>query len=153
MAHFATTVDTDWDPEAAFGFVADLRNLPEWDPGVRAVRQVAGEGSEPDATFEVDVAAPGRDMVLRYRTVGHDAPREALVVASTAWLTSEDRITVAPRPGGGSAVTYDADLRLHGPLRLLDPALRLAFGRIGARAEAGLRRVLALPAPPRREAA
>ena len=50
-------------------------------------------------------------------------------------------ITVEP-DGAGSAVTYDADLRLNGVLRLGDLGLRLMFGRIGDRAAAGLRRVL-----------
>jgi len=39
-------------------------------------------------------------------------------------------------------VTYDAILTLRGPLGLFDPLLRLAFGRIGDRAAAGMRKAL-----------
>ena len=39
-------------------------------------------------------------------------------------------------------MTYDADLRLNGLLRIGDLGLRLVFDRIGDRAAAGLRRVL-----------
>ncbi|MBV8942950.1 MAG: hypothetical protein JO240_14570, partial [Solirubrobacterales bacterium] len=42
---------------------------------------------------------------------------------------------------------YDAELRLKGLLRLADQLLALAFNRVGDRALAGLREVLARPAP------
>ena len=35
MARYVTTVRTSWAPEVAFGYMADLRNFAEWDPGVR----------------------------------------------------------------------------------------------------------------------
>lgn len=148
MARYVTTVRTGWSAEQAFEFMADLRNFATWDPGVRRVVQVEGAAGGPDAVFDVTVAGVGRDLTLRYRTVQHDAPESLLVVASTGLLTSEDRVTVVPEPDGGASVTYDADLRLGGPLRLADPALRLVFGRIGDRAAAGLRAALGADTPP-----
>jgi len=121
--------------------MADLRNFAEWDPGVKAVRQVEGSGGGPDAVFDVTVVAPGPDLTLRYVTEEHDAPHNLLVVARSIVFTSIDRITVEP-DGTGSVVTYDADLRLNGVLRVGDLGLRLVFGQIGNRAAAGLRRVL-----------
>ena len=47
-----------------------------------------------------------------------------------------------PSGGVGSVVTYDAELRLNGPLAVFDLGLRLVFDRIGDRAAAGLRRAL-----------
>ena len=41
--------------------------------------------------------------------------------------------------GVTTLVTYDADLHLKGAFAIADPALKLAFGRVGRRAEAGLR--------------
>lgn len=142
MARYVTTVRTRWSPEVAFAYMADLRNFAEWDPGVTRVEQAVGDGGGEGTEFDVTVKGPGRDMTLRYRTVEHTAPKELLAVASTSTLTSEDRITVVAESDGGASVTYDADLRLSGPLRLADPVLRLVFGRIGDRAAAGLRRVL-----------
>ena len=141
MARYVTTVRTAKTPQEAFAYMADLRNFAEWDPGVKAVRQVEGSGGGPDTVFDVTVAAPGRDLTLRYVTEEHDAPRNLLVVARSRTFTSIDRITVEP-DGTGSVVTYDADLRLNGVLRVGDLGLRLVFGRIGDRAAAGLRRVL-----------
>ena len=128
-------------PQEAFAYMADLGNFVEWDPGVKAVRQVEGSGGGLDAVFDVTIVAPGPDLTLRYVTEVHDAPHNLLVVARSSVFTSIDRITVEP-DGTGSVVTYDADLRLNGVLRVGDLGLRLVFGQIGNRAAAGLRRVL-----------
>lgn len=143
MARYRTRVATPLAPADAFDYVADLTNFAEWDPGVRRSVQVTGERSELGAAYDVTVAAVPRDLTLRYEVVEHDAPRTCLVVARSTMLTSTDRITVEPDGAdGGSIVTYDAELTLNGPLGLFDPVLRLAFGRIGDRAAAGLRRAL-----------
>ena len=141
MARYVTTVRSAKTPREAFAYMADLRNFAEWDPGVKAVRQVEGSGGGPDAVFDVTVVAPGPDLTLRYVTEEYDAPHNLLVVARSSVFTSIDRITVEP-DGTGSLVTYDADLRLNGVLRVGDLGLRLMFGQIGDRAAAGLRRVL-----------
>ena len=141
MARYVTTVRTAKTPQEAFDYMADLRNFAEWDPGVKAVRQVQGAGGVPDSVFDVTVAGIGRDLTLRYLTEEYDAPRNLLVVARSSVFTSIDRITVEP-DGTGSVVTYDADLRLNGVLRVGDLGLRLMFGQIGDRAAAGLRRAL-----------
>ena len=141
MARYVTTVRSAKTPQEAFAYMADLGNFVEWDPGVKAVRQVEGSGGGPDAVFDVTVVAPGPDLTLRYVTEEYDAPHNLLVVARSIVFTSIDRITVEP-DGTGSVVTYDADLRLNGVLRVGDLGLRLMFGQIGNRAAAGLRRVL-----------
>ena len=141
MARYVTKVRTARTPQKAFAYMADLRNFTEWDPGVKAVKQVEGSGGGLDAVFDVTVAGPVLDLTLRYVTEEHDTPRNLLVVARSTIFTSIDRITVEP-DGTGSVVTYDADLRLNGPLRIGDLGLRLVFDRIGDRAAAGLRRVL-----------
>lgn len=143
MARYVTQARTERAAAEVFAYLADLRNFAEWDPGVRRVEQVEGDGAGASAVFDVTVAGTGLlpDQTLRYRTVAYEPPREILVLAESTVLTSEDRITVAPE-GDGAVVTYDADLRLNGPLRLGDPFLRLVFGRIGDRAAAGLRKAI-----------
>ncbi len=141
MARYTTRIRSPHPPETAFAYLADLRNFADWDPGVRAVSQVAGEGGGPGGVFDVTVAGPGRDLTLRYQTMEHDAPRRLLVVARSAALTSTDLITIEP-DGEGCAVTYDAELTLNGILRVGELGLRLVFGRVGDRAAAGLRQAL-----------
>jgi carbon monoxide dehydrogenase subunit G len=137
MARYTTSIRTPMPPAEAFAFMADLRNLATWDPGVRRTEQVEGDGPGADAVVDVTVAGVGRDLTLRYRTVSFEPPGWVVVRARSAQLVSEDRIAVTPA-GDGSIVTYDAELRLRGPLVVFDPGLGLAFRRIGGRAAAGL---------------
>ena len=141
MARYSTTVRTSMPPSEAFEYMADLRNFERWDPGVTQVVQVTGEGGGPTATFDVDVKSVGGTTTLRYETVRHEAPHTVQVEARSKLLTSIDRIDVVDA-GDRSLVTYDAELRLNGPLALFDPVMRLVFGRIGDRAAAGLERAL-----------
>lgn len=93
------------------------------------------------SAYDVTVRSAGRDLTLRYETVAVDPPRRIEVRAETATLLSVDVMTFVD-DGGGCVVTYDADLSLKGALRFANPVLGLAFGRIGDRAAAGLRRAL-----------
>lgn len=141
MARYRTTIRTPMSQADAFGYMTDLRNFAEWDPGVERVTQVDGSGGGDGATFDVTIDAPGPGLTLRYVTEEYDAPRVAVVRASNGLLTSLDRIEIEP-DGTGSIVTYDAELRLAGPLGVFDVALRPVFDRIGRRADRGLQDAL-----------
>lgn len=140
MARYVTQVRTNRSVADVFAYMADLRNFAEWDPGVRSVVQVEGEGGGPASVFDVTVKGV-RDTTLRYRTVEHTAPSNLLVVAESSTLVSTDRVTVR-EDGDATIVVYDADLQLKGLARIASPGLALVFRRIGDRAAAGLRRVL-----------
>lgn len=137
MARYVTTVRTQMSPAEAFEYMADLRNFAEWDPGVKKVVQVTGDGGGAGAEFDVTVSG----TTLRYRTEVHHPTNELLVVAKSRMLTSTDKVTIVS-DHGATLVTYDAELRLNSVLGLADPLLKPAFKRIGDRAAAGLRRVL-----------
>lgn len=145
MAHYRTSVRTPWSPEQAFDFMSDLENFPAWDPGTKRAVCVAGTAGEADAAYDLTVKGV-TDTVMRYEVVAFDRPSRVEARSTTGVLESVDVITVAPdrpaRKGSsstGSIVTYEADLRLRGLLRLADPILGLVFGRIGDRAAEGLR--------------
>ncbi len=142
MARYVARVHSPLPVPEAFGLVADMRRFASWDPGVTKVSQVVGNGPGPGATFDVTVTLPPL-WTLRYVTEEFDAPsdpsrpREALLVARTPLFSSVDRVSAEPE-GDGSLITYDADVRLAGPLRLGDLGLRAVFQWIGRRAEGGL---------------
>jgi hypothetical protein len=146
VAHYLATVRSPLEPREAFDLVSDMRTFADWDPGIRSVVQVDGQGPGPRAVFDVRVAALPLDLTLRYTTERYHAassgPSEVLLVGRSTLFTSVDLITVGPHEGG-SLVSYDVDLRLAGPLRLGDLLLRPVLGWVGARAEAGLRTALA----------
>lgn len=142
MAKYTVSVESSKSVEEAFAYMADLRNFANWDPGVLTVTQVAGDGAGPESSFDVAVKSVGGGTVLRYETVEYDEPGNLLVEARNSKFTSIDRITVVAKDEG-SIVTYSAELLLNGCLSPLNPLLGLVFNRIGDRAAAGLRRVLA----------
>ncbi len=146
MARYVTTVITPRQSQDVFEYLADLRHLTEWDPGVRSVTQVSGVGGGADSVFDVTLAGIGRDVTLRYRTMQFDPHGSLVVRAESKALVSIDRVTVVAEPEG-CRVTYDAELTLRGPLGLAGPLLGPPFRRIGDRAAAGLRRVLEGKAP------
>jgi carbon monoxide dehydrogenase subunit G len=141
MARYSTTVRTPRPPDEAFAYMADLRNFALWDPGVTRVTQAHGEGGGPKSVFDVVVKSVGGGMTLQYITTRYDEPRSVQVEARSAMLTSIDRVDVVA-DGAGSVVTYDAELRLNGPLGIFDLGVRPVFKRIGDRAAAGLERAL-----------
>lgn len=152
MARYKATVTSPASCEAVFDYLADFRSAAEWDPGVRRASLCRGEPGRPGAEFEITSRFLGRDVPLIYRTVEVERPRRVLLVAETSSVVSRDEITVAELADGGTALEYSADLRLRGPLRVLDPVLRILFTRIGDRARDGLAAKLARPLPRRHQA-
>lgn len=140
MARYTTSIRTTRSSVAAFEYMADLRNFEHWDPGVKGVTQVTGDGAGAGAVFDVVVDAPG-GLTLRYRTTHFDPPRKIVIEAKSRLLTSIDQIDVREE-GGSTVVTYSAGLAFNGPLRVFDVVLRPFFNRIGDRAKAGLLREL-----------
>lgn len=152
MARYVARVHTPMAIAEAFALVSDMRTFEDWDPGVRSVDQVVGDGPGLGAEYEVRVAASPVpavpiDLTLHYVTERCEAPdsrnepHTVLLVARSLLFSSVDLLTVSSAPGG-CVVVYDADLRLNGPLRMGDLGLRVAFSWIGAHAGAGLRTAL-----------
>lgn len=140
MARYLTTVPTPLSAVDAFAWMADITHFAQWDPGVKRVVRVEGEGPGVGAAYDLTVQAGGT-TVMRYVVKEYEPPRRILLVARTAFLTSVDEISVEAT-GTGSIVTYDAKLTLNGPLGLFDLFLRPVFRVIGDRAAAGLKRAL-----------
>jgi carbon monoxide dehydrogenase subunit G len=143
MARYTTTVRTSWSPEEAFDYLAEFSSAAEWDPGVESARTLSPEPLAVGAEFELQVSVLGRTTEMRYETTRLDRPRVVVLRSETGTLVSEDTLTFDPAPGGGTAVTYEADLTMKGPLGLLDPLLKLGFNRIADKARDGLAERLA----------
>jgi carbon monoxide dehydrogenase subunit G len=140
MAHYVTSVSTPLPVAEAFAYMADVTHFVEWDPGIVHVAQIQGSGPSVGSAYALTVKTLGT-TVMRYDVTAFEAPFRMVLESRTPFLKSVDEIRVEPS-GTGSRVTYDAQLTLRGPLRHLDPALRVAFRFIGDRAAAGLKRVL-----------
>lgn len=143
MARYMGTIRSPKAPAEAFDYLADFSSVAEWDPTAVRARMLGdrpGLGTE----FEVVVRFAGRELPFTYRTTEFERPRRIVLRAESSAIVSEDTITVRALADGGSEVTYDADLRPKGLMRLADPILALLFKRLGDNAAAGLREKLSV---------
>ena len=147
MATYRAAVDTAWDRDRAFAYLADFASISDWDPGVVSSRRLTDDPLVVGARFEVVSSFLGRQIPLTYEVIEIDPPRRVLLRAATSTMTSLDELTFDLRPGGGTIVTYDADLTMSGVARLAELPMRLALRRLGDNARDGLRNRLA-EAPP-----
>ncbi len=137
MPQFVTSAKTSLTQQEAFDYMTDLRNLPNWDPGVSSAEKIGAGEVEKGSAF--DVVASGAK--LTYVVIEFDRPSRAIVEANGPRLRSYDVITIEPAEDG-SIVTWDATLELKGVFKVFSPVLALMFDRIGAKAEAGLQSTL-----------
>ncbi len=142
MARYRTTIDSKLSPEEAFEYLSDFANAKEWDPGVVEGEALTGGSPGPGSRFRLVAKFLGRQVPLEYKIIAFDPAQRVVFHSDEAMVRSTDEIRFA-RSGAGTSVTYEADLRVKGPLGgLFDPLLGLVFRRIGNRASAGLHKAL-----------
>jgi len=147
MASYCTTVKTDWDAETAFSYLAKFSNVADWDPSIPSARHLGGDPGKPGARYEVDVEVLGRKTTMPYEAIAVEAPRRIVLRSDSGRLVSVDTLSFEPL-ADGTAVSYDAELTLKGPIKVLDPALQMLFKRMGDKARDGLAERLAGEPPP-----
>ena len=137
MAHCHAAVESRSSATETFGYLATFSNAAEWDAGVLAGEQLDPGPVKTGSRFGLVVPFPGVRMPLTYEVIRFVPDREVLLAAANGVLRSTDR-TVVTGAADGSAVSYDAEVRLRGPLQVLDPILRRGFRGVAERAAAGL---------------
>jgi hypothetical protein len=148
MARYHATVESRSPAAETFGYLAAFSNAAEWDPGVLTGRHLDPGPVRAGSRFRLVVPFLGARMPLTYEIISFVADREVLLHAANAVLRSTDRIIVTG-DADGSTVSYDAEVRLRGPLRALDPLLRPGFRVVAERAAAGLADALSRRPPGR----
>jgi len=142
MARYQGTVLSNRTAEETFDYLALFSNAAGWDPGVSGAERLDSGPVGLGSVFRLQVKVGSRAIPLDYRIVAYERPARVVLLGESDTVRSEDTVTVVPTQGGGSILTYDADLRLKGPLSLANPVLALPFRRIGDRGLGGLRRAL-----------
>lgn len=142
MTHLSEIAVTSLDTSSAFAKVAEFANIEQWDPGVvRSVKRTPGP-TDVGTSYELELEYAGRKLDMTY-TVTEYLPNERIVLRSRGGrVEAVDTITFAPN-GGGTVVTYEADLQLRGAGRLVQPFMSRRFEAIGRAAGDGLREWLA----------
>ena len=143
MPRYVGTVRTPRDPAEVYEYLLHFDNVSEWDPSIVSAEQLGAGEPEPGSRFRIRLKFLGSESFLDYELVEARRPGRLVFRAETDAVRSLDTIEVAATPGGGSELTYDADLELKGPRRLLAPLVGAAFSANNRRAEGRLREVLA----------
>lgn len=142
MARYRDTVPSARSAQETFDYLAHFSNVEEWDPGVVEAAALDGGPVAVGSRFRVVTEFSGRTNELVYEVVELDPPRRVRLVAEASGFTSDDTIEVGEE-NGRVTVTYDADLRMNGLLKLADPVMGVLFRRVAERAKDGLARKLA----------
>jgi hypothetical protein len=142
MTRIHERVETDLSIDAAFDYIADFDHADEWDPNTTDARRLDGGPLGPGARFGLEVRMGGRSVPMEYRITEFERPRRVVLVGEGSGVASIDDIRFE-RTGDRTVVEYVADIRLGGPLRLVQPLLGGAFRRIGRDAAAGMNREFA----------
>jgi hypothetical protein len=141
MAKYTATIATPRPPDEVFAYLSDFSRSLEWDPGVVEAQRLDDEPISKGSEFRIVAEFLGRRTSLLYRVVEFDPPRLITFRGVNSTVVSVDRLTFE-NFGGGTQLTYEADLTLKGPFKVADPILGLAFSRVGDRALNGLREAL-----------
>lgn len=140
MVHVVRTVTVSAQPPVVVGYLADFTNATEWDPGTDTCVRIDDGPVAPGARWRNTSTVLGRQTELEYRLEELDVDRIVLV-GENRTATARDVITVRAADGG-SEITYDATVELHGLAKLGSPLMQLEFERLGNRTVEGLRKAL-----------
>jgi len=130
--------------EESFGYVADFRTVAEWDPGIRSARRLSGDRGV-GTVYAVQAEFRGKTMPFTYTVTAFEQNCRIVLDGVGEKAASLDTIEFEA-VGTGSRITYTADFRLKGVLRLAEPLLGGMFRKLAARALAGLKTHLDAPA-------
>lgn len=123
--------------EESFAYVSDFTTVAEWDPGIHESRKVSGDGGI-GTIYEVQAEFRGRTMPFTYTVTAFEENRRIVLDGVGEKATSLDTIAFEAAAGGGTRITYSADFKLKGVLRVAEPFLGGTFKSLARKALAGL---------------
>ncbi|HEX6231082.1 MAG TPA: SRPBCC family protein [Actinomycetota bacterium] len=142
MTKLREELEVDRPIDEVFAFVGDFANAEDWDPGVEESELLTDGPVDVGTRYRVVAVFNGRRLPIGYRVTEWDPPRRVVLEGVGSTFRGVDEIAFDPTPSGGTRITYQADLRLRGPLRLFEPLMRKRFEQTGREAMVGMRRAL-----------
>jgi len=141
MARISEPLTLDIPQELAFDQVADFTTTATWDPGISDARRLDDGPLGVGSRFEVQSRQGPVTVPLVYEITAYDRPHRVVLETKGLLHQGEDDVTFESVEGG-TLVTWNAQFRLRGPGRLVDPALAVGFRRVVDKAVVGLERFL-----------
>jgi len=136
------TLDVAAAPEFAFDYVADFSRAQEWDPGIPSARRLDDGPIGVGSRFELLSRFGSTEQLIEYEITELDPPHQVTFVGDGKNFRGTDTISFAPAEGGGTRVTYVADLGLKGVAAFALPFLRGRLDSMSDDAVAGLKAAL-----------
>jgi carbon monoxide dehydrogenase subunit G len=143
MAKLLHTLEVDRPLDDVFAFVGNFANAAAWDPGVAESELVGEDPIHVGTTYRLVALFNGKRLPLEYTVTEWAPPRRVVLEGRGDRFYGLDDIRFDPLPSGGTRITYEADLRLSGAFRLLEPLMKGRFEETGRNAIEGMRRALA----------
>jgi hypothetical protein len=127
-------------PSRVIAYLKDFGNAVDWDPGTQeCIREDNGPIREGSSWHNVSKIM-GRTTELTY-TLETLSDSNLVFVGKNKSATSTEKIYV-DATDTGSVITYRNELEMHGPIALLNPALKLYFEKLANDTEKQLKSVL-----------
>lgn len=139
VATYSRTIEVPCPRAEAFDAVADFSSAERWDPGIARSTRTSDGPVGVGSTFDILARFRGRELPFTY-TVVDLVPGERVVIRGEGRsATALDTVTFADADGGGTRLTYTAELGMKGLLKLAEPFMGGAFRQMGDAAIDGLR--------------
>lgn len=130
MARVEGEIIFDQPVEEVFGFVADERNEPRYNPRMLLAEQISEGPIGLGTRFQTELKTMRRRMSMTVEFTGYERPRRLASKTSSLGMETEGAITFEPVPGG-TLMRWSWDVRPRDVLRLMAPIV----GVIGRRQE------------------
>jgi hypothetical protein len=141
MTKLHETIETTLDREAAFAYIADWSLQAEWDPNTVSAARIGEGGPEVGARYALEVKGFRAPMPMEYRITELVAPERLVLIGEGSGVWTEDILTFT-ETASGTQVDYQAEIRLNGALRLVQPFLGRYFDNLGEGVKVGMKREL-----------
>lgn len=138
MPILSRTITTTAPRDEVFSYLADFSNGPEWDPGQESSTPRSDAGPHVGQIYDVMVLWGDRRLPMTYEVTAIDPGTSITLAGEGSTTRAIDTIEVVDVADGGCAVTYTADIRLKGLLKVAEPFLGSKFDELADHAEAGI---------------
>jgi len=136
------TITTTLPLKDSFEYLADFSNAAEWDPGTVTSKARDDQAPHVGQEYDLEVAWGDRRLDMVYTITKLDDNDLLELVGDGSTTHAVDTMTFTT-DGETTTVTYQADIRLKGILRIAEPFLKSKFTSLGDEAEYGLSTALA----------
>jgi hypothetical protein len=138
MAHIAGEVTIQAPVDVVFDIVADERNEPRYNPRIVRAEKVSKGPVGRGARFVAEPKSMGAKGEMTLEVVEYDRPHRLHNVVRSSYMQVDGLLTFA-EVDGGTRLSWDWDMDLVGPMRVLSPVLAVIGPRWERRNWVGLK--------------